>query len=506
MNSECVLCPAGTLNLELPVRESCCSFYIPRFYAAGARIRSKPHPVRALNRHKNRQNATSSAGVAPFHSLDHRRRRALDYVQNRYSGLKIRSRLWSVAARVASGVVALLLFPAFAGNGIPSNGTARMPPVVIDVRNAADARDVIHRAVQAIVEGQLVVFPTETVYGLAASALNEEAVARLLATKGRAEGHPLTLAVKSAEEAWDYVPDSSPLGRRLARRCWPGPVTLVMEDSHPDSLLRQLPASVQTAIAPTKTIGLRVPGHDLILEVLHLLAGPLALSSANLSGNAATTTAQDAMSELGDAVSLVLDDGESRFGEASSVVKVDDQGMTMLREGVVTQAALDRLASFMIVLVCTGNTCRSPLAEVFLKKRLAERLDCSIDQLEERGIVVSSAGIAAMPGAPVSAESAAVARDRGLDLHDHAAQPMTERLLRDADMLFTMTAGHRQALVSHWPSVAERTHLVCPDGRDVSDPIGGSREVYEHCANQIDAALVQRVAELNLDSLCPRSK
>ena len=381
-----------------------------------------------------------------------------------------------------------------------------MPPVVIDVRNATDARDVIHRAVQAIAEGELVVFPTETVYGVAASALNEKAVEKLLATKERAAGHPLTLAVKSAEEAWDYVPDSCQLGRRLARRCWPGPVTLVMEDSHPDSLLRQLPANVQQAVSPENTVGLRVPGHDLVLEVLQLLAGPLALSSANRSGNAATTTATDAINELGDSVQLVLDDGESRFGEASSVVKVDQQGMTLLREGVVTRSALDRLASFMVVMVCTGNTCRSPMAEVFLKRRLAEKTNCKIEELEDRGIIVSSAGIAAMPGAPAAAESVSIAKKRGLNLEDHAAQPMTERLLRDADMILTMTAGHRQALISHWPAAAERTHVVCPDGRDVADPIGGSLELYEHCADQIDAALAERVADMDLDILCPPSK
>ena len=116
-----------------------------------------------------------------------------------------------------------------------------MPPVVIDLRSAEDWRDVVHRAVQAVAEGGLVAFPTETVYGLAASALNEDAVRRLLAAKGRAAAKPLTLAIKSADEARDYVPDMTPLAQRLARRCWPGPVTLVVDDSHPESLARRLP-------------------------------------------------------------------------------------------------------------------------------------------------------------------------------------------------------------------------------------------------------------------------
>ena len=92
-----------------------------------------------------------------------------------------------------------------------------MPPIVIDIRNAEDARDVVHRAVQALAEGQLIALPTETVYGLAASACRADAVERLLKVKGRGPAQPLTLAIKSAEEAPDFVPDMTPLARRLAR-------------------------------------------------------------------------------------------------------------------------------------------------------------------------------------------------------------------------------------------------------------------------------------------------
>ena len=119
-----------------------------------------------------------------------------------------------------------------------------MPPVVIDIRSAEDSRDVVHRAVQALAEGKLVALPTETVYGLAASALDASAVARLLETKGRSQGKALTLAIKSADDVLDYVPNLSPLGRRLARRCWPGPVTIVSDNCHPESLIRRLPESV----------------------------------------------------------------------------------------------------------------------------------------------------------------------------------------------------------------------------------------------------------------------
>ena len=102
-----------------------------------------------------------------------------------------------------------------------------MTPAVIDIRATQDPRDVVHRAVEALAGGRIVAFPTETVYGLAVSALDEVAIDRLIEAKGRGQGHPFTLAVRSAEEALDYAPDLGSMGRRLSRRCWPGPLTLL---------------------------------------------------------------------------------------------------------------------------------------------------------------------------------------------------------------------------------------------------------------------------------------
>jgi protein-tyrosine phosphatase len=267
-----------------------------------------------------------------------------------------------------------------------------MPPVVIDIRSAEDSRDVVHRAVQALAEGKLVALPTETVYGLAASALDEGAVARLLETKQRTSGKALTLAIKSSDDVLDYVPDLSPLGRRLARRCWPGPVTIVTEDCHPESLVRQLPPAVQKAVSPAGTVGLRVPAHPMVLDILRMLVGPVVLTSANPEGGADPVTAEGVLAVLGDRVQLVLNDGRSRLGQPSTVVKVSDNHLEILRLGVVSEQTLRRLSSLMILLVCTGNTCRSPMAEAICRKMIADRLGCPPNQLGGRGVMVMSAG------------------------------------------------------------------------------------------------------------------
>ncbi len=378
-----------------------------------------------------------------------------------------------------------------------------MPPVVIDLRNAEDWRDVVHRAVQALAEGQLVAFPTETVYGLAASALDEQAVERLIEAKGRGEDHPLTLAIRSAEEARDYVPDMSRLAQRLARRCWPGPITLVVDDSHPDSLVHRLPDKVRQAVSPSQTVGLRVPGHQVVLDVLQMLAGPLALSSANRSGQPDAVDAQQVLEALEDDVRLVLDDGPCRFGQPSSVVRVQGEEYEILREGVVPEKTIRRLSSTLILMVCTGNTCRSPMAEILARDILAKRLGCSIDELEDHqadrpGVMVLSAGIAAMAGGRATVESVRVMSEFGLDISNHETQPVSEPLVRHADAIFTMTRAHREAIVAQWPETAERTWPLCRDGSDVTDPIGGTAERYRVCSEQIRTELAARLDELPL--------
>jgi tRNA threonylcarbamoyl adenosine modification protein (Sua5/YciO/YrdC/YwlC family) len=364
-----------------------------------------------------------------------------------------------------------------------------MAPQVLDVSAAGDPRDLVHRVVQALVEGKVVVLPTETVYIAAASGLADRAVQRLLAIReGKLDG-PATLAVRSMDEVLDYVPRLPSVGQRLARRCWPGPVTLQLADAHPESAIHRLPPRVREAVIANGEIRVRVPAHETVLGVLRLLAGPVVMIGAHGSSDEASVTADEVIQRLDTRVDVVLDDGRCKFAQRSSIVRVDDNGFSVLRQGVFNEMNLKRLASFMIVLVCTGNTCRSPMAETLLKKRLADRLGCKIQELDDRGVVVMSAGLSAPPGGRAAAEAVQAMQERQLDLTQHESQPLSERLVRFADCVITMTAGHRDAILQAWPDAEPRVHVISRGKGDVADPIGGPIELYRRCAEQLDGYL-----------------
>jgi L-threonylcarbamoyladenylate synthase len=195
----------------------------------------------------------------------------------------------------------------------------------------------IERAAEALRAGQLVAFPTETVYGLGADAANPAALRRLYAVKGRPDDHPVIVHLGRADALDDWARAVPPAARTLAEACWPGPLTLVLPRSS------RVPDEVTGG---RDTVGLRVPDHPLARRLLRTFGGGVAAPSANRFGRVSPTTAADVRADLGADVDVVLDGGPCTVGVESTIVAFPGDGAAepvILRPGGVTPEQVEEL-------------------------------------------------------------------------------------------------------------------------------------------------------------------
>jgi L-threonylcarbamoyladenylate synthase len=252
-----------------------------------------------------------------------------------------------------------------------------------------------------------------------------------------------------------------PVARRLLIRCWPAP--LVLEVPAPNGFAR-----------------LRCPEHP----VAEMLA-----QAASVAGPWHVADAPDGVPDAALTITAAL-----QPGGAPTLVRVTDTGFEILRDGAFPRGEVERLSARIITFVCTGNTCRSPLAEALAKVMLAQRLGCTVSELPARGFWVLSAGVAASHGDAASPESVATAAEHGADLSRHASRPVNPQLVMASDDVICMTRGHMRTLEARYSGIGPAPRLLCGE-EDLDDPIGAGPDVYRACATAIRRHLDRFLSE-----------
>ena len=341
---------------------------------------------------------------------------------------------------------------------------------VLKINPAQPEDALLEKARKTLTAGGLVIVPTETVYGIACDPAAPGAMERLLAAKGRDGDKPVARLAADAEQVQSSAKNWSAGMAALAAAFWPGPLTLVIE-THDG------------------WTGYRVPDHPVALRLAECCGRSLALTSANLSGDPDTKTAAEAMAAV--EADLVLDSGPSATEAIpSTVVKVDGENIACLREGCLpfreVEAIFKKCTPHLkrILFVCTGNTCRSPMAAALFAHRMGS----------DSGWEAVSAGIYAGFGSPASHHAVEALKELSIELTHHQSKPLTAELVETADLIVTMTASHRLAILQDFPAVGNKVCLIKSFGTskvpaDIPDPFGGSLDVYKKTRDEIDRAL-----------------
>jgi protein-tyrosine phosphatase len=354
----------------------------------------------------------------------------------------------------------------------------------------------INEAVSLIDAGGLVAFPTETVYGIACR-VKTDSLARLDNLKRRNPDKRYTLHIGEKVDVKKYVPTLRLNAQKLIQNAWPGPLTIVFELEEKDVYKQQksLEIDLFENLYTDNSIGIRCPDNLIAANLLRLTSTPVVAPSANVSSQSPAVDADQVLAQLSGQIELLLDAGPCKYKKSSTVVKMGKRGLEILRHGVYSQTELEALLEVKFLFVCTGNTCRSPMAEGMFRKYLAEKLQCNLDELERIGYKVRSAGIIGSAGFPATAESVTACAAKGIDIKAHRNKGLTNELIRESDIIFVMERLHRDRIIGLEPKAANRC-LLLAGNKEIPDPIGHPQKYYNTCAKLIEKAVKKRIGEL----------
>ncbi|MEQ8303871.1 MAG: L-threonylcarbamoyladenylate synthase [Cyclobacteriaceae bacterium] len=280
----------------------------------------------------------------------------------------------------------------------------------------------IDYAARLLTKGGLVAIPTETVYGLAANALDTDAVVKIFAAKNRPSFDPLIVHVDAAEKLERYVAYVPEAASKLANTFWPGPLTMLLKKRE------TIPDVVTSGL---DTVGIRCPNHSLTQDLLAKLPFPLAAPSANPFGYISPTTAQHVNDQLGDQVEYILDGGPCRVGIESTIVGFDDTMPIIYRAGGINQADIEAIVGPVEERLSNNS---NPLAPGQLDSHYAPKKKLRISSLKDIRAKSNdrNIGILLFKSSDIDSDTALVLSPKG-DLNEAAANLFS--MLRELDQM-----------------------------------------------------------------------
>lgn len=361
--------------------------------------------------------------------------------------------------------------------------------------NSPEDNEQIDKAAALLDNGSLVAFPTETVYGVGCK-VSLSSIERLNVLKGRHPEKYYTLHVGNLDQIMAFLPSLNLQARKLIQKGLPGPMTVVFDvDPKALAIIQKLHSKeIVDLLCPDRTLGIRYPANAVACAILSRAKSPVVAPSANPAGQVPATTADETMRYFNGQIDCIVDAQQSGclYKQSSSVVNVGRQGIQILRQGAVPEEKIREWSKIRILFVCTGNTCRSPMAEGCCKKYFCDIFGCQVDELDDFGYIINSAGVAAFEDVPASGNAMLVCQDQKIDLSGHRSRQVTRQEIEQSDLIFTMSQSHRASIIQLLPSASEKCFTL-DSKSDISDPVGMGVDVYRNCFSQIKDNILKKM-------------
>jgi len=328
--------------------------------------------------------------------------------------------------------------------------------------------DFIREAGQVIKTGGLAIIPTETVYGLAANLLDDKAVERLRKIKNRPKDKYFSIVIDNKDRVEEFAREAQPAAYKLIDKFWPGPLTLILKGINQPS------------------VGLRMPDNEIALKIIAAAKVPIILPSANISGKPAPGDFEAAIKDLGGLVDFAVDAGALKLGVESTIVDLTAEMPKIVRLGAINDEEINKtIRRKSILFICTGNTCRSVIAEALFKKMMFEHKRDDVD--------VFSAGIMAGSGVGASQGAREVLARAGINVSRHISREVTKDLAQRSDLILIMERLHESAILKIAPQVKNRVFLL----KEFANPVRNNNNLVAKISNGA------KIDENNLDIADP---
>ncbi|KAA3617121.1 MAG: threonylcarbamoyl-AMP synthase [Calditrichaeota bacterium] len=366
---------------------------------------------------------------------------------------------------------------------------------------------IIKRAVDCLEKGGLIVYPTDTLYGLGVDAYNREAVNKLFLVKQRDMRKPVSILLNSIQQIKEIFGFSPSSIKKDLEKILPGRVTCIIKNN----LQKKVPIfeSVEKPGTFLDKVGIRIPSDKVSSALVNLFDSPISSTSANISGMSNSFSIQNVIAQFGGELDLILDAGPIPESKGSSVIDMTKLPYIIKRQGDVSEFDLMELLGeekiisgrnkFVITFVCSGNICRSPIAEAILKKMVSKTK-------YKYQIKVQSAGTLRLQKSQAHDFAINVCHDMDIDLTKHLSNPINDKIVHESEIVFCLAQNHYEYLVKKFPQHKKKFFLLKQWNKSqilsipsIADPIGHDlkffkgtyKEIYQEIKRILPAVLTQ---------------